>query len=322
MDETLFPKLSAGDTGALSQAITLVESNLPAHAEASARLIEQCLPLSGKSTRIAISGTPGSGKSSLINEYGSRLTADGSRVAVLAVDPTSPISGGSILGDKTRMDKLAADPNAFVRPTPSRGTLGGVARDTREVIVLCEAAGYDTIIVETVGVGQSELAVYGMVDVFVLLGIAGAGDELQGIKRGALELADIVVVTKADGDNKLRAEETRSMIRGTVSMLPGSRSNWKKRVISTSVTTGDGIDEMATTIRSFIDQQRASNEFETTRIQQLKDWFDEEIVQLATERILSLPEYASFAGKIANDGSAPPTLAREFIDSLFRSIDK
>ncbi|HMJ14769.1 MAG TPA: methylmalonyl Co-A mutase-associated GTPase MeaB, partial [Polyangiaceae bacterium] len=203
-------KLCQGERRALARAITLVESTRADH-QAEARLLLDCiLPHTGKAVRVGISGVPGVGKSTFIDVFGARLVESGKRVAVLAIDPSSSISGGSILGDKTRMPRLTALENAFVRPSPSRGSLGGVARRTREALLLCEASGYDVILIETVGVGQSEYAVAAMVDVFLLLMLAGAGDELQGIKRGILELADVVAITKADGDNEPRAESARA----------------------------------------------------------------------------------------------------------------
>ena len=191
----------SGDISLLSAAITLIESANPRHRELAEQIIEECLPHSGKSIRIGITGVPGVGKSTFIESFGTFLTTQERKVAVLAIDPSSQKSGGSILGDKTRMEDLSTNKNAYVRPSPAKGSLGGVARNTRETIILCEAAGYDTILIETVGVGQSEIAVHGMVDFFLLLMLAGAGDELQGIKRGIMEMADAVVITKADGDN-------------------------------------------------------------------------------------------------------------------------
>jgi len=210
----------SGDRTILSQAITLAESSLPGHYRMAQEIIEKCLPLSGRSVRIGITGSPGVGKSTFIEAFGLLLAGEGRRLAVLAIDPSSGQTGGSILGDKTRMEKLSTHPNAFIRPSPSAGTLGGVARKTRESIIMCEAAGFDTIIVETVGVGQSETAVRAMVDFFLLLLLAGAGDELQGIKRGIMEMADAVAITKADGSNKLAAESARAVYSNALGLFP------------------------------------------------------------------------------------------------------
>ncbi len=199
-----------GDRTLLSQAITLVESSLPSHAEIAQQILERCLPFSGNSIRIGITGVPGVGKSTFIETLGLKLVNSNHKLAVLAIDPSSERSKGSIMGDKTRMEELSAHPYAFIRPSPSAGSLGGVARKTRETIILCEAAGYDTIFVETVGVGQSEIAVHSMVDFFLLLMLAGAGDELQGIKRGIMEMADVIAITKADGENLKKAERAFS----------------------------------------------------------------------------------------------------------------
>src|SRR5512136_2616293 len=216
-----------GDRTILSQAITLVESSLPEHYDIAQAVVEKCLPASSRSVRIGITGVPGAGKSTFIETFGSMLTRlHGRRLAVLAIDPSSQQSRGSIMGDKTRMEKLSADPDAFIRPSPSAGTLGGVARKTRESIILCEAAGFDTIIVETVGVGQSETAVHSMVDFFLLLMLAGAGDELQGIKRGIIEMADAIIINKADGDNTGPARMDKAEYSSALHLYTPSESGW------------------------------------------------------------------------------------------------
>jgi LAO/AO transport system kinase len=237
----------AGDRGALGRAITLVESSRADDQAHARELIERLLPHTGASLRVGITGVPGAGKSTFIEALGTRLTAmtrPPSKVAVLAVDPSSVRTGGSILGDKTRMQELARNPLAFVRPSPSRGSLGGVARRTREAILLCEAAGHDIVLVETVGVGQSETMVAGMVDVFVVLLLAGAGDELQGIKRGILELADVVAINKADGDNKKAAELARLEYERALRLMPRGRANWTPPVITCSGLHGDGVEAL------------------------------------------------------------------------------
>ena len=208
----LFQGILSGNRTILSQAITLVESSLPEHYETAQSIIEKCLPYSAKSVRIGITGVPGAGKSTFIETFGLHITGEGRKLAVLTIDPSSEQTKGSILGDKTRMEQLSIHPEAFIRPSPTAGTLGGVARKTRETIILCEAAGFDTILVETVGVGQSETAVHSMVDFFLLLMLAGAGDELQGIKRGIMEMADLIAITKADGANKIHCRECTCFI--------------------------------------------------------------------------------------------------------------
>jgi LAO/AO transport system kinase len=229
----------------LARAITVVESNLPSDGELAARLLDALLPHTGRSLRVGITGVPGVGKSTFIDALGMRLIRDrGENVAVLSVDPSSPISGGSILGDKTRMERLAVEERAFIRPSPSRGHLGGVARRTRETILLCEAAGYRNILVETVGVGQSETTVRSMTDFFLLLMLAGAGDELQGMKRGIIEMLDGMVINKADGDNKPKAERARIEYASALHLFPASADGWTPRVLTCSSISGEGIAEV------------------------------------------------------------------------------
>jgi LAO/AO transport system kinase len=235
----------AGDRMLLARAITVIESNLPADGDLSAQLLDTLLPHTGRSRRVGITGVPGVGKSTFIDSLGMYLIHDrGENVAVLSVDPSSPISGGSILGDKTRMERLAVDDRAFIRPSPARGHLGGVARRTRETILLCEAAGYRNILVETVGVGQSETAVRSMTDFFLLLMLAGAGDELQGMKRGIIEMLDGMAINKADGDNKAKAERARVEYAGALHLFPASADGWTPRVLTCSSLTGEGIAEV------------------------------------------------------------------------------
>jgi LAO/AO transport system kinase len=234
-----------GDRTLLARAITVIESNLPSDGELSARLLDALLPHTGKSLRVGITGVPGVGKSTFIDALGMHLIRDrGENVAVLSVDPSSPISGGSILGDKTRMERLAVEERAFIRPSPSQGHLGGVARRTRETILLCEAAGYRNILVETVGVGQSETAVRSMTDFFLLLMLAGAGDELQGMKRGIIEMLDGMAINKADGDNKPKAERARIEYAGALHLFPASADGWTPRVMTCSAFAKEGIDEV------------------------------------------------------------------------------
>lgn len=238
----------SGNTTILSQAITLLESSRSEHYEMAQLIIERCLPHSEKSIRIGITGVPGAGKSTFIETLGKKITSLGHKLAVLAIDPSSEKSHGSILGDKTRMETLSSDPDAFIRPSPSTGSLGGVARKTRESIILCEAAGFDIIFVETVGVGQSETLVHSMVDFFLLLMISGAGDELQGIKRGIMEMADAIAINKADGSNLQKAEATRVIFQNALSLFPGQASGWLPKVMICSALEIRGIDEIWDTI--------------------------------------------------------------------------
>ena len=238
-----------GDRMVLARAITVIESNLPSDGELAARLLDALLPHTGKSLRVGITGVPGVGKSTFIDALGMHLIGErGENVAVLSVDPSRPISGGSILGDKTRMEKLAVAERAFIRPSPSQGHLGGVARRTRETILLCEAAGYRNILVETVGVGQSETAVRSMTDFFLLLMLAGAGDELQGMKRGIIEMLDGMAINKADGDNKPKAERARIEYAGALHLFPASADGWTPRVLTCSALTKDGIADVWQTV--------------------------------------------------------------------------
>ncbi len=253
-------RLLAGDRGALARAITLVESTREDHRREAETLVEKVLPASGKSIRLGISGVPGVGKSTFIEAFGQKIIADGHRVAVLAVDPSSKRSGGSILGDKTRMEELSRAPHAFIRPSPTGGTLGGVARRTREAVVLCEAAGFDVVIVETVGVGQSETTVADMVDLFCLLLSPAAGDELQGIKKGIVELAELILVNKADGALETAAQRTVGDYRAALRLLRPVSPTWTPQVIAVSSLTGAGLDEAWAAIQRYQDLQQESGE--------------------------------------------------------------
>lgn len=274
-----------GDRTVLARAITLIESSRALDRELAEQIIEDCLPQSGNSIRVGITGVPGAGKSSVIESLGMRLIEDhGHRIAVLAVDPSSQISGGSILGDKTRMQTLAASERAFVRPSPSRGSLGGVARRTREAMLLCEAAGYRTIFVETVGVGQSEVAVHGMVDFFLLIVLAGAGDELQGMKRGVMEMADLVVVNKADGPNLRAAERARTDAQNGLHYLPAAASGWTPRAVTCSAQTGNGIAELWQCVEEHAALTKANGWFAENRRDQTRTWMREIIEQGLRQR--------------------------------------
>ncbi|SFB33934.1 LAO/AO transport system kinase [Amycolatopsis marina] len=262
----------AGDRGVLSKAITLVESNRPEHQARAQELLVELLPHAGGSQRVGITGVPGVGKSTFIDQLGTDLTAAGHRVAVLAVDPSSTRTGGSILGDKTRMSRLAVDSAAFIRPSPTSGTLGGVARATRETIVLMEAAGYDIVLVETVGVGQSEVTVANMVDCFLFLTLARTGDQLQGIKKGVLELADVIAVNKADGEHEREARKAARELSGALRMIYGPDAEWTPPVLTCSALNDIGLDTVWQQISRYNDTLRESGEFAEQRSRQQVDW--------------------------------------------------
>ena len=267
-----------GDVTMLSQAITLVESMIPEHQAKAQEVIEKCLPYACKSVRIGISGVPGAGKSTSIDQFGLHVLENyGGKLAVLAIDPSSERSKGSILGDKTRMEKLAVHPNAFIRPSPSAGSLGGVARKTRETIILCEAAGYDKIFVETVGVGQSETACHSMVDFFMLLQVAGTGDELQGIKRGIMEISDAILINKCDGDNVKRCELAAQGFRNALHFFPMPESGWQRKVLTYSGFYGYGIKEVWEMVFEYFDFVKKNGYFEKRRQEQNKYWMYETI---------------------------------------------
>jgi LAO/AO transport system kinase len=260
--------IMVGNRTVLSRAITLVESSLPEHFETAQEIIGRCLPYSAKSIRIGITGVPGAGKSTFIETFGFLIAEKGRKIAVLTIDPSSQHTKGSILGDKTRMEKLGSHPNAFIRPSPTAGTFGGVARKTRETIILCEAAGFDTVLIETVGVGQSETAVSSMVDLFLLLMLAGAGDELQGIKRGIMEMADLIAITKADGDNRIVAEGAKILYQNALQLFPLKTSGWKPRVLTCSSKQNLGINEIWDAILEYFSMTVKSGYYEEHRREQ------------------------------------------------------
>ena len=266
-----------GNITILSRAITLIESTLPEHQTVAQSIIEKCLPHSGKSIRIGITGVPGVGKSTFIESLGKTITNSGLKLAVLAIDPSSKRSKGSILGDKTRMEKLSSDKNAYIRPSPSAGSLGGVARKTRESIILCETAGFDVIFIETVGVGQSEIAVHSMVDFFLLLMLAGAGDELQGIKRGIVEMADSIAINKADGDNISRVNKAKSEMSNAMHLYPPTPSGWQPKVLTCSAINNTGIDDIWDTIIEYKNYTNKNGFFTSNRNEQSKYWMHQTI---------------------------------------------
>lgn len=275
--QELAARVRQGDRRALARAITLIESTRPDHRAQAERLLEQLLPHTGNTIRVGISGVPGVGKSTFIETFGLHVIGQGHRVAVLAIDPSSQRGGGAILGDKTRMTELTRHPDAFIRPSPAGGTLGGVARRTREAMLACEAAGYDVILVETVGVGQSETAVADMVDLFLLLLLPAGGDELQGIKKGIVELADLIVVNKADGELVAAARQAVAEYRHALATLRTGSPDWRVPVLSCSALTGAGIDQVWATIERFRATMTASSTFAARRAAQARAWMWSEI---------------------------------------------
>lgn len=278
--DVLLDQLLKGDVQALSTAITLVESKAAGHSREAQKLIQKCLPHSGKSVRVGITGVPGVGKSSFIEAFGKVLTDCGKKVAVLAIDPSSSISGGSILGDKTRMSQLVTNENVFIRPSAAGETLGGVARKTRESIILCEAAGFDMILIETVGVGQSETVVKSMVDFFLLLMLSGAGDELQGIKKGIMEMADALVITKADGDNVKAANRASREYKNALHLFPPNENEWIPQVFTCSAHEGTNVERVFEVIESFENKVKINGWFESNRREQDKKWLRETLNEM------------------------------------------
>ncbi|MGE7665672.1 methylmalonyl Co-A mutase-associated GTPase MeaB [Ureibacillus composti] len=286
----LASELRSGSRNSLAKAITLIESSNNQHKELAQALLQELLPYTGKSIRIGITGVPGAGKSSFIEAFGMMLCNMGKRVAVLAIDPSSSLSGGSILGDKTRMEELSRDQRAFVRPSPSAGTLGGVHKKTRETMLLCEAAGYDVILIETVGVGQSETYVRGMVDFFLLLVLTGAGDELQGMKKGIMELADGIVVHKCDGDNVRNAKRTVREYKQILHFLQPATPGWMSKALPVSSLEKVGLDEVWKMICDFEQTIKASNYWEQRRNGQTRDWYHSMITDFLIDSFFNNPE--------------------------------
>ena len=312
-----------GDIALLSQAVTLIESSLPQHQEIAQQVIEKCLPYTGNSVRLGITGVPGAGKSTFIEALGMYLVRKNHKLAVLAIDPSSERSKGSILGDKTRMEELSVAKNAFIRPSPSAGSLGGVARKTRESIILCEAAGFDTIFVETVGVGQSETAVHSMVDFFLLIQLAGTGDELQGIKRGIMEMADGIAINKCDGSNIEKAQVAKSQFQNALHLFPLSESGWSPKVIPCSAIENTGIDEIWQMVSDYVKFTQENNYFDILRNEQSKYWMYESINEqlkngfyLNPEIIKMMPEIER---KVLSNELSSFIGAKSLLDKYFKA---
>ncbi|MDO8732860.1 MAG: methylmalonyl Co-A mutase-associated GTPase MeaB [Actinomycetota bacterium] len=316
--------ICSGDRMWLARAITLVESRKAEHRAQAAELLTTLMPEVGRADRIGLTGVPGVGKSTFIDQFGSNLTAEGHHVAVLAIDPSSSRTGGAILGDKTRMQRLAVDPNAFIRPSPASGSLGGVARCTRETMLLCEAAGYDVIIVETVGVGQSETTVADMVDIFVVLMLAGAGDELQGIKKGVLELADLIAVNKADGDNVKKAKLAASDYRRAIRLMTPESKNWTPPVLTCSAAENSGLEEIWHEILRHREIKILSGERELRRHEQHLRWMWSMISDRLLDEFRESPDVQSQLGQISEavrNGELPAAVAADRLLETFLGDD-
>lgn len=318
-DALLAERVAGGERAALARAITLIESRRADHRERAEALLQTLLPRTGNAYRVGITGVPGVGKSTTIDALGTALTALGHKVAVLAVDPSSTRTGGSILGDKTRMARLSMDPGAFIRPSPSSGTLGGIAAKSRETMLLCEAAGFDIVLVETVGVGQSETAVADLTDTFLVLMLPGAGDELQGIKKGVLELADIVAVNKADGDNLLRARAAASEYRAALHLLGARQAHWSPPVLTYSALTGEGIADIWAQVERHRHACEATGAFAATRRAQQVRWMWTLLQERLSARVKNDPVLKSRIPDLEHrvaEGTLAPTRAANEIAGL------
>ena len=315
-----------GNITLLSQAVTLVESNNPEHQKVAQEVIIKCLPHAGRSVRLGITGVPGAGKSTFIESLGKQITGQGGKLAVLAIDPSSERSKGSILGDKTRMEELSSDPNAYIRPSPSAGSLGGVARKTREIIILCEAAGFNTIFIETVGVGQSETVVHSMVDFFLLIQIAGAGDELQGIKRGIMEMTDSIVINKADGDNLEKAELAAAQFRSALHLFPPTGSGWNPLVLTCSSLENRGITQVWNTINDYVKLTQSNGYFKNRRHDQARYWMYETINETLRNNFYYnshiRPKLQAYEQLVLTDGMSSFIAAHELLATYFKSLGK
>ncbi|KAA3655591.1 MAG: methylmalonyl Co-A mutase-associated GTPase MeaB [Chloroflexi bacterium] len=313
----------ASNRTVLARAITLIESNAARHFDTAQTVLKHLLPHTGNSIRVGITGVPGAGKSTLIETLGVMLTNKGHKVAVLAVDPTSSITRGSILGDKTRMEKLSNEPNAFIRPSPTGGMLGGVARKTRETILLCEAAGFDVILVETVGTGQSEITVRSMVDFFLLLLVPGAGDELQGIKKGVVELADAILINKADGDNKISAQAARAEYNRALHYLTPATEGWTTQAHTGSALSGEGVAELWQVVERFREETAVSNTFTTRRQNQQLEWLHTLItdqLHKAFYNLSSVQKQLPEIEKAVINGSVSTTAAAQQLLSVLNNL--
>ena len=297
---SLFEKIRQKDRYALSKAITLVESNLDEDRQKAHDLIQMCLPHTGKSIRVGVTGVPGVGKSTFIESFGQHVIEEGHQLAVLAIDPSSEKSAGSILGDKTRMEQLSVHEKAFIRPTSAGQTLGGVARTTRESILLCEAAGFDVILIETVGVGQSEITVHAMVDFFLLLMLSGAGDELQGIKRGIMEMADALVITKCDGDNVKASNRARQEYQNAMHLFPPNANGWTPKALTSSALENRGLDKVWSTIDQFKDQMTENGFLQKHRNEQKKYWLHQTIEEALIRKFYKSENIQKELEKIEN----------------------
>ncbi len=316
-------KLIKGDRRSLAKAITLIESTKPADQDEAQKLLEKILPYSGKSFRLGITGVPGVGKSTFIENFGQYLIDKGHKVAVLAIDPSSPVSGGSILGDKTRMEQLSHNVNAFIRPSPSAGFLGGVAQKTRESVLLCEAAGYDYVLIETVGVGQSEYEVADMVDFFLVLMLPNAGDELQGIKKGILELADAVIINKADGDSLNQAAKTHAQYTSAMHLLR-HKPHWQTQVLQCSALENKNIDTIYNMLQEYKNQNQVSGHFVDNRLAQNQKWFTKLVDELFNFKINSDKNLAfkkaQYIKEIREQKILPMSAAKKYLDDIFSTL--
>ena len=319
-EKDLSDRILEGDTSALSETITLLESTKKTDQTVAQSIINTCLPHSGKSVRIGITGVPGVGKSTFIESFGLAFIEKGHKIAVLAIDPSSEKTSGSILGDKTRMNQLASHPDAYIRPSASAGSLGGVARKTRESIVLCEAAGFDIILVETVGVGQSETAVHAMTDFFLLLMLAGAGDELQGIKRGIMEMADTILITKTDGDNIKKANLARLDYKNALHLFPANANQWIPKVETISAIENKGIDKVIDIVKGFKSQTDSNQHFSKKRQSQHVYWMHESLKNMVLERAYHIPAVQDLIKTLEEEIKNGKTSSFTAADLLYKTL--
>lgn len=315
-------QLRQGNRAVLAQAMTIIESTAPKHAKLAAQILDEIMPYSGSSRRIGITGVPGAGKSTLLEVLGLELIGRGYKVAVIAIDPSSSISGGSILGDKTRMANLLREENAFIRPVPTSGHLGGASRRTRELIFMLEAAGFDYVFVETVGVGQSEIEVADLVDFFCLLQIAGAGDELQGIKKGIMELADLIVINKDDGENKVRAQIAKRIYQNSIHILKAKYLEWTTRVITCSATEGSGIDNLLTQIDEFYLALSKTGQIDRLRQKQYIAWTNQQVEENILQMVHAIPEIAVLRERVLDELNNKQISPRNAVDIICSEIHR